>query len=148
MVVIDSVITDATDAVAAAHGAEVTSFLWNGHFPKKRTWFLRHHTPSTEWVLFLDADEILTPAVNQAFVDVELFSMQLSLACFALGLISCPLNLAIGNLREFRIKRFAGIPQYERLIMMMSFGYPVSGETDLVAACSARLPLNAVLTVH
>ena len=59
VVVIDSVSTDATAAVAAAHGADVISFHWNGHFPKKRNWFLRHHTPSTEWVLFLDADEIL-----------------------------------------------------------------------------------------
>ena len=74
--------------------------------------------------------------------------MQLSLACSALGLISCPLNLAIGNLRESRIKHLAGIPQYERLIMMMSFGYPISDETDLVAARSARLPLNTVLSVH
>jgi glycosyltransferase involved in cell wall biosynthesis len=65
VVVIDSLSTDATAAVAAAHGAEVISFSWNGHFPKKRNWFLRHHTPSTEWVLFLDADEILTPAVKR-----------------------------------------------------------------------------------
>ena len=65
VVVIDSVSTDATAAVAAAHGADVISFHWNGHFPKKRNWFLRHHTPSTEWVLFLDADEILSPAVKR-----------------------------------------------------------------------------------
>lgn len=65
VVVIDSVSTDATAAVAAAHGAEVISFHWNGHFPKKRNWFLRHHTPTTQWVLFLDADEILTPAVKR-----------------------------------------------------------------------------------
>ena len=65
VVVIDSGSTDATAAVAAAHGAEVISFHWNGHFPKKRNWFLRQHTPSTEWVLFLDADEILSPAVKR-----------------------------------------------------------------------------------
>jgi glycosyltransferase involved in cell wall biosynthesis len=64
VVVIDSASTDATTAVALAHGAEVISFAWNGHFPKKRNWFLRHHTPATPWVLFLDADEILTPAVK------------------------------------------------------------------------------------
>ena len=64
VVVIDSASTDATTAVARAHGAEVIPFAWNGHFPKKRNWFLRHHTPATPWVLFLDADEILTPAVQ------------------------------------------------------------------------------------
>jgi glycosyltransferase involved in cell wall biosynthesis len=65
VVVIDSASSDATASVARSHGAEVIEFHWNGHFPKKRNWFLRHHTPSTEWVLFLDADEILTPAVKQ-----------------------------------------------------------------------------------
>lgn len=87
-------------------------------------------------------------ARNQAFVDGGLFSMQLSLACSALGLISCPLNLAVGNLREFRIKRFAGIPQSERLIMMMSFGYPAPDKAETVAAYSARLPTHYVLKFH
>ena len=65
VVVIDSGSTDATAAVARAHGAELIQFQWNGRFPKKRNWYLRHHTPSTTWVLFLDADEILTPAVKR-----------------------------------------------------------------------------------
>lgn len=64
VVVIDSESTDATVAVAQAHNADVIQFQWNGHFPKKRNWYLRHHTPSTPWVLFLDADEILTSAVK------------------------------------------------------------------------------------
>ena len=65
VVVIDSASTDATALVARRHGTEVIDFRWDGHFPKKRNWFLRNHTPSTEWVLFLDADEILTPAVKR-----------------------------------------------------------------------------------
>ena len=64
VVVIDSASSDGTAALARRHGADLIDFHWNGHFPKKRNWFLRHHTPSTEWVLFLDADEILTPAVK------------------------------------------------------------------------------------
>ena len=64
VVVIDSLSSDATAEVARSYGAEVIDFLWDGHFPKKRNWFLRHHTPITEWVLFLDADEILTPEVK------------------------------------------------------------------------------------
>jgi glycosyltransferase involved in cell wall biosynthesis len=63
-VVIDSSSTDTTADVARCHGADVIDFQWNGHFPKKRNWYLRHHTPATIWVLFLDADEILTPAVK------------------------------------------------------------------------------------
>lgn len=68
VVVIDSGSIDATAAVARGHGSEVIDFQWDGHFPKKRNWFLRHHAPSTEWVLFLDADEILTPAVKREIV--------------------------------------------------------------------------------
>jgi glycosyltransferase involved in cell wall biosynthesis len=64
VVVIDSASTDGTASVARHYGAEVIEFTWNGHFPKKRNWYLRYHTPITCWVLFLDADEILTPAVK------------------------------------------------------------------------------------
>ena len=65
VVVIDSASSDATASVACRHGAELIDFHWAGHFPKKRNWFLRQHTPSTEWVLFLDADEILTSMVKR-----------------------------------------------------------------------------------
>ena len=69
VVVIDSASTDATAAVARRHGAEVIDFNWDGGFPKKRNWFLRHHTPNTPWVLFLDADEILTPQVKREIAE-------------------------------------------------------------------------------
>jgi glycosyltransferase involved in cell wall biosynthesis len=49
----------------AEHGVEVVEFRWNGQFPKKRNWFLREHTPKTEWVLFIDADEYLTPEFKE-----------------------------------------------------------------------------------
>lgn len=62
VVIIDSGGTDSTLKIAREQGAEVVDFLWDGRFPKKRNWFLRNHPPGTEWVLFLDADEILTPA--------------------------------------------------------------------------------------
>jgi glycosyltransferase involved in cell wall biosynthesis len=64
VVVIDSGSTDATADVARAHNADLIQFQWNGQFPKKRNWFLRNHTPSTPWVLFLDADEIISSAVK------------------------------------------------------------------------------------
>ena len=59
IVVIDSGSKDATCDIAKKNGVEVIHFEWNGNFPKKRNWFLRNHTPTTPWVLFLDADEIL-----------------------------------------------------------------------------------------
>lgn len=60
VVVVDSSSTDQTVEIARAWGAEVLNFTWDGCFPKKRNWYLRHHPPTTRWVLFLDADEFLT----------------------------------------------------------------------------------------
>lgn len=64
VVVIDSGSTDKTKSVAAQFGIPVIDFQWNGRFPKKRNWYLREHTPTTKWILFLDADEILTESVR------------------------------------------------------------------------------------
>jgi glycosyltransferase involved in cell wall biosynthesis len=62
VVVVDSQSTDSTRAIAAAAGAEVLEFRWDGTFPKKRNWAIRNHCWKTPWVLFLDADERVTPA--------------------------------------------------------------------------------------
>ncbi len=63
VVVIDSASTDNTCSIAENAGAAVLQFSWDGRFPKKRNWVLRTHGFKTPWVLFLDADERLTPAV-------------------------------------------------------------------------------------
>jgi glycosyltransferase involved in cell wall biosynthesis len=60
-IVVDSGSTDATIQIAKDAGAEVLHFEWDGRFPKKRNWVLRHYEFKTEWVLFLDADEFITP---------------------------------------------------------------------------------------
>jgi len=65
VVVVDSGSTDRTVAIAKEHAAEVLTFTWNGRFPKKRNWTLAHHGFRTPWVLFLDADEM----VSDAFCD-------------------------------------------------------------------------------
>jgi glycosyltransferase involved in cell wall biosynthesis len=62
IIVVDSASTDQTAAIARELGAQVISFQWNGQFPKKRNWLLMNHPLTTKWVLFLDADEYLTPA--------------------------------------------------------------------------------------
>ncbi len=60
-VVADSGSTDNTLAIAERHGATILQFEWNGQFPKKRNWVLRTHDFQTPWVIFLDADEFVTP---------------------------------------------------------------------------------------
>ena len=61
VIILDSGSTDRTKDIACNFGAEVVDFYWNGKFPKKRNWYLRNHEIKTKWVLFLDADEYLTP---------------------------------------------------------------------------------------
>jgi glycosyltransferase involved in cell wall biosynthesis len=70
IVVIDSQSTDRTREIAADFGAEVIEFNWNGHFPKKRNWYLRAHPPQTKWVMFLDADEYLTGKFKSELTNV------------------------------------------------------------------------------
>ncbi len=60
IVIIDSGSTDRTPEIAKEFGVEVINFNWDGKFPKKRNWFLRNHSITTKWILFLDADEYLT----------------------------------------------------------------------------------------
>ena len=62
VVIVDSGSTDATCDIAARYGREVVQFQWDGHFPKKRNWMLRNYKFSTQWVMFLDADERMTVA--------------------------------------------------------------------------------------
>ena len=61
VIVVDSDSADGSVGIATDYGAKVLNFLWNGHFPKKRNWVLRTYEFQTEWVLFLDADEQVTP---------------------------------------------------------------------------------------
>ena len=66
IVVIDSGSTDQTQAIAGKFGCEFILFQWNGHYPKKRNWYLLNHRVDTPWVFFLDADEYVTEAfVNE-----------------------------------------------------------------------------------
>jgi glycosyltransferase involved in cell wall biosynthesis len=63
VVLLDSHSADGTPAIAAAHGAEVVQFDYRGGYPKKRQWALDHLPIATPWVLLLDADEVVPPAL-------------------------------------------------------------------------------------
>ena len=70
VIVVDSSSTDGTGEVARRFNAEVVSFAWNGKFPKKRNWCLGHCSIRNDWVLFLDADEMVTDAFKAELVRV------------------------------------------------------------------------------
>jgi len=61
VLVVDSGSTDETAEYAVQRGAEVVQFRWNGQYPRKRQWALDNTHISTRWVLFLDADESVSP---------------------------------------------------------------------------------------
>lgn len=81
VVVLDSHSSDATPQIAGEHGAEVVQFDYDGGYPKKRQWALETLNIETEWVLLLDADEVVpeslwaeiretlsTPGVDDAYL--------------------------------------------------------------------------------
>lgn len=61
VVVVDSGSTDLTPEIAKKAGATLLQFHWDGQFPKKRNWALKNHIFKHPWVLFLDADERMSP---------------------------------------------------------------------------------------
>ena len=62
----DSQSSDATVSIAEQENARVLQFHWTGQSPKKRNWALRNHNFKNPWILFLDADERVTPGfVNE-----------------------------------------------------------------------------------
>ena len=63
--VIDSQSKDATVEIARSHGAQVAQFHYQGGWPKKRQWAMDTLPVAHEWVLLLDADEVLTPLQRQ-----------------------------------------------------------------------------------
>jgi glycosyltransferase involved in cell wall biosynthesis len=59
--VIDSQSSDATPEIARAFGAKVVQFHYQGGWPKKRQWALNTLPLESDWILLVDADEVLTP---------------------------------------------------------------------------------------
>lgn len=58
--VVDSNSWDQTREIANQFGTNVVSFSWDGQYPKKYQWCLDKLHLQTDWVLFVDADEIVT----------------------------------------------------------------------------------------
>jgi glycosyltransferase involved in cell wall biosynthesis len=61
--VVDSQSTDQTVEIARSCGAKVVQFHYRGGWPKKRQWAMDTLPITHDWILLLDADEILTPAL-------------------------------------------------------------------------------------
>jgi len=108
VIVVDSASTDRTEEVSREGGAEVVQFEYPGHGPKKKSWALEHLGVGNEWVLLLDADERVTPALRDEiekairegecdgyYIDRDMIFMGRSLRCYGRN----------WNLRLFRAGR-------------------------------------------
>src|SRR5712691_724450 len=63
--VIDSQSSDETVEIARTHGAQVVQFHYQGGWPKKRQWAMNTLTIAYDWILLLDADEVVTPELAE-----------------------------------------------------------------------------------
>jgi glycosyltransferase involved in cell wall biosynthesis len=70
--VVDSASTDETAHIAKSYGARVTQFNWNGRYPKKYEWCLDHLEGVQDWILFVDADEFVTPELARELSGINL----------------------------------------------------------------------------
>lgn len=70
IIVIDSGSTDDTALIAQSFGVRVVPFMWNGQYPKKRQWCLDQLNLAHEWIFFVDADEVVPPALIAEIADI------------------------------------------------------------------------------
>ena len=65
VIVVDSQSTDSTVEIARNFGAQVVQFHYQGGWPKKRQWAMDTVPLAHDWILLLDADEVLTPELTE-----------------------------------------------------------------------------------
>lgn len=61
IILVDTGSTDNTKEIAHSFGAKVYDYVWQDDFAQARNYALEY--VSTQWVLVLDADEVLTPSI-------------------------------------------------------------------------------------
>jgi glycosyltransferase involved in cell wall biosynthesis len=95
VIVVDSGSRDHTAAIATRAGARVVEFEYRPGLPKKKGWSLTNIQFRNEWVLFLDGDERVTPALQAEieqvlhdpqhdgyYLDREMFFRGRKLSCY------------------------------------------------------------------
>jgi glycosyltransferase involved in cell wall biosynthesis len=87
--VVDSQSTDATIEIAREFGAMVVQFRYQGGWPKKRQWALDTLEFAHDWILLLDADEVMTSdletEIRQAIGGEAIAGYRICLQMYFLG---------------------------------------------------------------
>src|SRR6202790_1363524 len=104
--VIDSQSTDDTVAIAQSRGAKVVQFHYAGGWPKKRQWAMDTLPFAYDWILLLDADEILTPElveeIRRAVQNPGVNGYSIRLQLYFLGRVLRHCDASFSKLALFR----------------------------------------------
>jgi glycosyltransferase involved in cell wall biosynthesis len=104
--VIDSESTDDTVAIAQSHGAKVVQFHYAGGWPKKRQWAIDTLPFEYDWILLLDADEVLTPdlaeEIRRALQNPHVNGYSIRLQMYFLGRVLRHCDASFWKLSLFR----------------------------------------------
>jgi len=89
VIVVDSQSTDATVEIAREFGAQVVQFHYQGGWPKKRQWAMETLPLAYDWILLLDADEVVTPElaveIRRRIQNTEVTGYYVALRMYFLG---------------------------------------------------------------
>jgi glycosyltransferase involved in cell wall biosynthesis len=110
--VVDSQSTDSTVEIARNHGAQVVQFHYQGGWPKKRQWAMDNLPLSHDWILLLDADEVLTPEliaeIRSAIQNPAINGYYIALRIYFLGRLLQHGDARFWKLSVFRRRRPSG----------------------------------------
>jgi len=111
--VVDSQSTDSTVEIARSYNAQVVQFHYQGGWPKKRQWAMDNLRLTHDWILLLDADEVLTPElkheIRSAIANPALDGYYIGLSIYFLGRV-----LRHGDARFWKLSLFRrGKGRYE-----------------------------------
>jgi glycosyltransferase involved in cell wall biosynthesis len=71
IVIVDTPGDDGTQDIAACFGARYVAYAWDGRYPKKRQWCLDTLSLAHERIFFIDADEVVTPALAHEIAGLD-----------------------------------------------------------------------------
>ena len=114
--VVDSQSSDETARVAEEHGAHVVQFHFNGSYPKKKNWSLENLPLHNDWVLIVDADEVVVPELAEEIArrtaadDADGFYLNMKYYFLGRRIKHCGYN-ECWNLRLFKHR----LGRYERM---------------------------------
>jgi glycosyltransferase involved in cell wall biosynthesis len=146
IVLVDSQSTDSTLHIASSYGIEVLQFHYQGGWPRKRQWALDTYDWRNDWILLLDADEILLPEIKEEIESVISRNEQDGYwICFRVDFLGRMLQhggTALWKLSLFR----RGLGRYEQRLAEqdISMGDMEIHEHVVVAGSTGRLK-NAIL---